>query len=237
MPHAPRRHSPHRFRYCLRLFALLLPPGSGLAGTIIGVVLGFILLVVLGVYGYSVYWWREHGLYGNAKPTYKYTKASKDDDDGTSRRLADAPLSNTASSIPLALTKQAASTEPASPLPPALPVAAKAPATTNGSSTTAATTATPAATATPASPTKPKMTLPVIKHTPTVPANLPVSPSNVRITTTQDASSGRPAPTSPKSPKGDTALPDGWSLHKDASGNQYYFNTSSGQSQWSKPTK
>ena len=225
--------------------------------------IGFLLLVVLSIYGYSVYWWREHGLYGNVKPTYKYTKAvAKDDDDGNiTRAIADAPLASRPSSLPLTHLKPITAGEPASPLPIATPIKPPpVPSTLAASITTAATAtvAPPAATkATPTSPpTKPKpsatstapakSTFAVGKsttHPPPAPIKTPVSPSGVHITTNQHDTAtgkagGKPStPKSPKSPKSDTALPEGWGLHKDGSGNQYYFNTTTGQSQWSKPSK
>ena len=201
--------------------------------------MGFLLLVVLSVYGYSVYWWREHGLYGNVKPTYKYTKAvSKDDDDGNTSK----PIS----AVPLTQIRHEATAEPTSPIPTALPVKTPAASTAAATATTAAATAVPAAaTATP--PTKPKpltttnaakSSLATGKPSPTVPTRPPVSPSNIHVSTSAAGLTGTSkGPSSPTSPKGDGALPEGWSLHKDGTGNQYYFNTTTGQSQWSRPSK
>ena len=264
------RNSCLQYLHCALFFRIRCrcTSGSGLAGTIIGVVVGFIVLVVLSIYGYSVYWWREHGLYGNVKPSYKYSKAiSKDDDDANvNRALADAPFTSTASSIPLVEPRETALVEPTTPIPIAAPVKPPVvPAAT--ANTTATPTAIPASKAppavaatTPASPpaksklpaisTRPPTLSATTPHkpttatptTPTTPARPttnkpPVSPSGVRLGAAAAGRVSAPAtPTSPKSPSGGSGLPEGWSLHKDASGNQYYFNTSTGQSQWSRPT-
>ena len=237
-----------------------------------GVVVGFLLLVVLSVYGYSVYWWREHGLYGNVKP-YKYTKAtSKDDDDANgTRAVADSPMASGLSTIPLSQLKQMPPLEPASPAPASpLPVAqpVKAVSTADSAAATPPPVPSVAATAAPApAPAKaaaavlppvnkakppastsaaskpaaakpaPAKSGPALPTTPLSPAARPAAASGGGTAATHDANGRRiAAPTSPKSPKSDT-MPEGWGLHKDASGNQYYFNTATGQSQWSKPSK
>jgi len=111
----------------------------------VGVVVGFLLLVVLSVYGYSVYWWREHGLYGNVKPTYKYTKAiSKDEDEANaSKQLVEEQFGSSMSTIPLAQLKQMPILEPVSPAPIAAPVK---PATASASAAAAVSVPPPAAT-------------------------------------------------------------------------------------------
>ena len=137
-----------------------------MVGTVVGSVLGFILFVLLSVYGYAVYRWHEHGLHGNSKPAYRYQKTVSGMGGGNGK---DTP----APSVPLAVLGK-------DKKPGVAPVPSAPPAT--------------------------------------APTSAPSAP---------------PAPSSPK-PR--LALPADWALHKDAQDRDYYFNSKTGQSQWTRPT-
>lgn len=47
---------------------------------------------------------------------------------------------------------------------------------------------------------------------------------------------GNNFPPPPPLPSSDGPLPEGWEIHKDDEGNEYYFNVLDGRSQWTRPT-
>jgi hypothetical protein len=161
------RHSATSLTPTACVLPLTVLADSGMVGTVVGSALGFILFVLLSMYGYAVYRWHEHGLHGNSKPAYRYQKTVTNPGTGNGK---DTP----APSVPLAVLNKDKKPGVA-PVPSAPPAAAA----------------------------------------------VPRSPPSA------------PAPSSPR-PK--LALPAGWSLHKDAQDRDYYFNTKTGQSQWTRPT-
>ena len=69
LPFAPRSPSPSP------LSSVVLSE-AGLAGTIVGIILGAAIFFALIGYGYAVHQWRLQGLHGNVKPSYKYEPTS-----------------------------------------------------------------------------------------------------------------------------------------------------------------
>jgi WW domain len=152
-----------------------------MVGMIVGSIIGFLLFVLLTIYGYSVYKWQQQGLYGNTKPAYKYQQAQvgKDKEPAMPEKIkqAEGGITLTSLSNKFKLGKGETKTAGVAPVAPA-------------------------------------------------PSSSPKEGKKGKNQVTE------------VSPKGTSAneLPAHWTLHKDAEDREYFFNTVTGQSQWTRPS-